>query len=78
MYAYNEPPETILKNANTVKESVIFALEREGLLKEPAEAICAKYVVVVHKEGWFGRLFKRITGGTYDKDAVAVDVVKRV
>lgn len=77
MQLYTMETSDMQKNANVVKEALLGALEREGLLKESAESIATKYAVVISKPGWLGTLFKRING-TYEKNTLAVDVVKVV
>jgi len=60
MIVYTTDPDEIQKNANTVKEVVLAALEREGFLKlGMALEIGEKYAVVLHKKGWFGEWFNK-------------------
>jgi hypothetical protein len=80
---YTSSEGEVIKNANTVKECVLQALERDGLLTKPAAEIGASYVVVVHRQGWLGRLFKRPAGLSFQdengqKEFMAVDVFKSV
>jgi len=77
MEMYSMDLMSLTKNANEIKDTVLAALEREGLLKVPAAEIADKYVVVLHKEGWLGRSFKRIVG-KYEPNALAIDVLKQV
>lgn len=52
----------LTKNCNLVKEILLSALERDGLLKKPAAEICQDYAVVLAEPGWLGRLFRKVTG----------------
>jgi hypothetical protein len=56
----------MLKNANAVKEVVLWALEREGLLTKPAAEIGERYAIVLHKKGWFGVLWDKWFDGIKD------------
>lgn len=67
----------LTKNANIVKEATIAALERDGLLKKPAQDIAAEYAVVISKVGWFGQLWKRLNLSE-NKDELRYDIVKSV
>ena len=64
-------------NANTTKETLLYALERDGLLTKKAEEIAANYVVVVHKKGWLGRLFDKLTKDPAPTSDLIVTVLKR-
>lgn len=66
------------KNANVVKEAVLFSLEKEGLLKKPAVEIAAEYAIVVSKVGWFGKLWKKLNQDDDDSKNLRYDVVRSV
>jgi hypothetical protein len=74
---YTMETSDMQKNANIVKEALLGALEREGMLKESGEVIASRYAVVISKPGWLGSVFKRMSG-TFEKNMLAVDVVKVV
>jgi len=57
MDMYSFTPEDLTTTANSVKEVLLDKLERDGLLKQPADDIAKNYVVVMHKPSWFGKLF---------------------
>lgn len=78
MMVYSMTHEDLNKNANAVKEAILGALERDGLLNKPADDICASYIVTLSEPGWFGRLFKRIRGQEAPKGTLAIDVFKVV
>lgn len=65
-------------NANTTKEALLYALERDGLLTKKAEEIAANYTVVVHKKGWLGRLFDKLAKEPSATSDLVVTVLKRV
>jgi len=64
-------------HGNGVKEALLHALERDGLLKEGAEAISKKYVVLIHKPSWFGRAIASLIGMD-KKDQLTITVAKIV
>jgi len=68
----------LTENANNIKEAVLMAMERNGLLTKPAAEIARDYAVVLHKRGWLGRLFRRICGGEASEDTLAIEIVKKV
>lgn len=77
MKLYQMGLDDITTNSNAVKEEILKALEREGLLKESAEEISKKYAVVIYEPGWLGRIWqtminKQVTAGLH------VNVVKLV
>lgn len=51
MYTFTDQDVQLTQNANAIKESLLIALERDGLLKKPATEIAASYVVVIHRQG---------------------------
>jgi hypothetical protein len=66
----------LTKNCNVVKEALLEALERDGLLKKPAAEIAQDYAVILAEPGWLGRLFRKVTG---EKDGdLAVRILKSV
>lgn len=68
--------QELTKDCNVVKEVLLEALERDGLLKKPASEISENYAVILAASGWFGRLFRKLTG---EKDqVVTVVIVKSV
>ncbi len=48
--------------ANQAKELIIFALANEDLLKGDPEEIAGTYVIVLHKQLLFGRLWDKLRG----------------
>jgi hypothetical protein len=58
MTMYSAGIEDMTQNCNVVKEHLLYALERDGLLKEDAEEIAKKYVVVIHKRGYVPVIFE--------------------
>lgn len=78
MMIYSLSCEDLTKHANAIKEALLGALERDGLLKKPAADICASYIVTLTEAGWFGRLFKRMCGQEVPKGSLAIDVFKAV
>jgi hypothetical protein len=77
MFIYTQDAETMLKNANVVKEVVLGALEREGLLTKKAEEIAPLYAIVMHKRGWLGQFWDKWFEGV-EKDSFRVTFVKIV
>jgi len=78
MKVYSHTVEDMTRDANAVKEAVVFALERDGLLNGRAEDVLSKYVVVLHEKGWLGRLFRRFNGEEDKGEGLAVTVTKVV
>lgn len=72
---YSMDIEDLTKNANIVKEAVLSALEKDGLLKKPAEDIASEYAIVISKAGWLGTLWKKLSK---DDKNLRYDVVKSV
>lgn len=62
MRLYTLDVTDLTTNANKIKEEVLLALERDGLLKKPAAEICTSYAVTMNEPGWFGRLFRKVIG----------------
>lgn len=54
--------EETTQNCNVVKEILLEALERDGLLTKPAAEIAQDYAVILAQPGWLGRLFRKVTG----------------
>lgn len=77
MFVITQDTEDIIRNANVVKEVVLLALEREGLLLKPAAEIGPLYAVVLHKKGWFGQMWDKWFNAT-EKDTFKVVMVKIV
>lgn len=73
---YSMTSDDLTANANVVKEQVLAALSRDGLLKAPPEEIAEKYPVVVVKSGILGRLFRKIQG--LEPNKLEVQVLKAV
>lgn len=78
MGMYTVEAEDYTRNANVIKEVLLQALERDGLLTKKASEIAASYAVVARKRGWFGMLFKRLAGEEPKDDNIIVDVLKVV
>lgn len=78
MEIYSMDATDFTQHANQVKEILLDALERDGLLKESAANIAVTYAVVVSKPGWLGSLWKRLTNNKDDKQNLRYDVVKSV
>ena len=72
---YTVTTDNMVMNANITKQSLLAALESEGLLKETAEEIGKKYVVVLHTKGRFGSWFDKLFG-VMDDDDMALRVMK--
>jgi len=68
--------EDFQKNANVIKEEILHALERDGLLKKPVSEIGDQYAVVIAEPGWLGKLFHKIKGE--ERNAVRIYVMKQV
>ena len=49
--------------ANNVKEQVIHALAREGLLNHP-DNIAGNYAVIIHSKRFLGKIWERLRGMT--------------
>lgn len=62
---------------NTVKETILFALERDGLLNKPATEIASAYAVVLVEPGVLGKLFRKLVGED-QKGGLKVHVMKVV
>ncbi len=75
MNMYSMTEADLTANANAVKEAVLRGLEREGLLKG-ADDLATKYAIVIHKKGFLGKLFDKLTGA--GDDQLAVTFVKIV
>lgn len=58
---YTMTTESLVENANVVKDALLLALEKEGLLKASAEEIGSKYGVLMTKPSWWGRFNKYFT-----------------
>lgn len=78
MEVYTVTADNLTQNANVLKEAFLLALERDGLLKKKAEEIAASYVIVARQRGWFGRLFKRLSGEEPKDNQFIVDILKVV
>lgn len=76
VHLYSMTESYIQENINLAKECLLFALEREGLLKRPAEDIAKEYALVVHRKNWLGSIIAKMKGETGTK--LNVDVVKLV
>lgn len=77
MQTYEVTTEDLTKTANSVKECLLHALERDGLLTKKAEEICQTYAVVVSKPGWFGRWFRAVRNEE-KPGFVSIDIMKLV
>lgn len=73
---YSMTSDDLTANANIVKEQVLAALSRDGLLKAPPEELAEKYTVVVVKPGILGKLFRKIQG--VDPNRLEIQVLKAV
>jgi hypothetical protein len=63
MYSYTTGGvEDLTVKCNLVKEVLLEALERDGLLKKLATEIARDYAVILAEPGWLGRLFRKIAG----------------
>ncbi len=76
MRMFNMDLEDFQKSANVIKEEVLNALERDGLLKKPVAEIGNQYAVVIAEPAWFGKLFQKLKGDK--RDAVRIFVMKDV
>lgn len=76
MIIYSFDVGDITKNSNTVKEVLLAALERDGLLTKPAVDVAANYAVVIYEQSWMGKLFSKVTGG--DEKSLKIQVMKIV
>lgn len=76
MKSYPMELDDLTRNGNQIKEQLLKALEREGLLTKPAEEISAKYAVVVSEPSWFGNLFARLKKD--EKAALRVYIMREV
>ena len=61
---------------NTIKEQLLQALEREGMLTKPAVEIAAKYAIVLSEPSWFGRIFGKLKKD--EKPSLRIYVMKEV
>lgn len=78
MIILNQDSEQLMTTANTVKEVLLYGLEREGyLVQGTAKDIGEKYAIVIHQRGWLGKLwdkhFEKIEG-----DGLRVSLIKIV
>lgn len=58
---YSFTPTELQNAANVVKESVLTALERDGVIAD-STALCERYAVVLVSRGWFGRVLDKVFG----------------
>lgn len=68
LQAYTFTLLDIQEHANHTKDALLTALEKEGLLKDTAENISSKYIVIIGKKNLFGKIFDKICGINDDKD----------
>lgn len=78
MYSMTEADMT--ENANLVKEHLLEALERDGILKEgAAKEISGKYVVVQTKPSCLGRIWMALKGvKEEDRGSLYIQIMKTV
>ena len=70
--------DDLTASGNSVKESLLAALERDLVLPAgAAEAMSKKYVVLVHKPSFFGRILAALIGKD-GKDTLCVTIAKIV
>lgn len=75
---YSMSTDDLTANGNSVKESLLAALERDGVLKTgDAGELSKKYVVLVHRPSWFGRTLAALIGKD-GKDTLCVTIAKIV
>lgn len=74
--AYTLSLEELTGNANSIKEVLLNALDREGLLKEPAETLNSKFAVVIHQKGFFGRVIDKLRGVSDDSENLQISIVR--
>jgi hypothetical protein len=65
-----------LINANNIKCLLLEVLEQEGLLKETAENIGKKYIIMIREKGWFGYIYDKFFG--ISDDAIKYLVLKTI
>jgi hypothetical protein len=76
---YTMDAATFMQQANQVKEALIEAMERDGLLTKPATEIMINYAIVITKPGWLGSFFKNMLHSDGAKlQNLRIDVVKAV
>lgn len=78
MNLYSFDDMELTAQANGIKEQLLDALEREGLLTKPASEIAAQYAVVLHKPGWLGRVLSAVLFKDPKASDMRVDVFKVV
>jgi hypothetical protein len=76
MEIYSQGLEDMMRQANVVKDTVLEALEKEGLLKKPAKEIGEQYAVVIHKRGWLGHFMAKWFGDGEAAKSLRVNMVK--
>lgn len=74
--AYTLSLEELTGNANSIKEVLLNVLDREGLLKEPAETLNSKFAVVIHQKGFFGRVIDKLRGVSDDSENLQISIVR--
>lgn len=57
MMTYTVDYENMVENLNSGKDELLRVLEKDGFLTKSAEELCAKYILVLKKKGFFGRMF---------------------
>lgn len=77
MELYSLDVADLTNNANRIKETILGGLEREGLLKKPADEIAAAYTIVIMKPGFFGSLFSKLKGQD-EKETLRIIFLKQV
>lgn len=70
--------EEMVTQANIIKDVVLEALEREGLLTKPAKEIGEMYAVVFHKRGWFGACWAKCFGDEKRDNYFRINLLKSV
>lgn len=78
MMIYNLTLEELIRNANIIKEVLIEALAKEGLLKDPKldpEILCNRYAVILKPKGLLGDIWDKIQGNVKD-DQIKIEIVK--
>ena len=70
LYQYSETELTAL--ANQAKEAIIFALANEGILTRDPSEVTQNYVLVMYRQGWFGRQWDKWRGIEENVSYIAV------
>jgi len=73
MKYYTQSHADFMANGNIVKEELLRVLEKDGLLKDTAENIGTKYLVIFAEPSWFGKMISKLFN---KEDKLVIQIVK--